>query len=75
MLHKVSEYARMSIIEAKELPCDEFMLYFRCTVIDSLMQSEQGMEVLEDWKRDLVDCEENGVDELSSLLGEEVEHG
>lgn len=65
----------MSIIEAKELPCDEFMLYFRCTVIDSLMQSEQGMEVLEDWKRDLVDCEENGVDELSSLLGEEVEHG
>lgn len=75
MFNKVSEYTRSSLGEVKELPCDEFMLYFRCVIIDDLMKSEEGREILQDWKRDTVNEEEDGVSELTSLLGEEVEHG
>lgn len=75
MFNKVSEYTRSSLVEVKELPCDEFMLYFRCAIIDDLIKSEEGREILQDWKRDTVNEEEDGVSELTSLLGEEVEHG
>lgn len=75
MFHIVCEYAHISLIEAKELQADEFMLYFRNSIIQQLMKSEEGRELLIDWKRDLVDEDENGVDDLQSMLGEEVEYG
>lgn len=75
MFQSVCEYAHISLTEAKELPCDEFMLYFRNAIIEQLMKLEEGREVLKDWERDLVDDDENGVDKLQSMLGEEVEYG
>lgn len=75
MFHRVCEYAHISLTEAKNLPGDEFMLYFRNSIIQQLMKSEEGRELLGDWKRDLVDEDENGVDDLQSMLGEEVEYG
>ncbi len=47
----MAEYARVSLPEALDLPCDLFMLCWKNSMVERLMASEAGREYLEDCER------------------------
>lgn len=47
----MAQYARISMAEAYELPCDMFLLYHKNWTVDRLMQTEEGRKYLEDVER------------------------
>ena len=51
MVHAVAEYARLSLWEALEMPCDLFMLCYKNWTVDRLNQTPEGRQYLEDCER------------------------
>ena len=51
MVHAVAEYARMSLYEALEMPCDLFQLCYKNHTVNALMRTEAGREYLETCER------------------------
>ena len=49
--HAVAEYAGISLFEALDLPVDLYMLFYKNSVVDRLMQTEAGRQYLEDCER------------------------
>lgn len=68
MYRTVSKYTGMSFRELDDLDCDEFLLHYRNAIIEILMQSEEGREVLREFKMSQLDGDE-ALDELDRLIG------
>lgn len=47
----MAEYAGISLFEALDLPVDLYMLFYKNSVVDRLMQTEEGRQYLEDCER------------------------
>jgi hypothetical protein len=47
----VAEYCRISLNEALDLPVDLYMLCYKNSVVDRLMQTEEGRQYLDDCER------------------------
>lgn len=68
MYSTVSKYTRMSFKELDNLGCDEFLLYYRNAIIEILMQSKEGREVLREFSYSQLDGDE-ALDRLDRLMG------
>lgn len=68
MYRVVSKYTGMDFKQLDELYCDEFLLHYRNAIIEQLMQSEEGIEILREFKYSQIDADE-ALDELDRLIG------
>ena len=73
----VCEYynGALSLKEAENMACDEFMLTYRNAIVDKLMQTEEGRTDIKRYYRLSMQDEEESKDEsaLSILFGDKVE--
>ena len=68
MYRAVSKYTGMSFRELDDLACDEFLLHYRNAIIEQLMQSEEGREILREFKMSQLD-EDEALEALDRLIG------
>lgn len=68
MYSTVSKYTSLSFKELDDLYCDEFLLYYRNAIIEILMQSKEGREVLREFSYSQLD-EDEALDRLDKLMG------
>lgn len=68
MYRTVSSYTGMSFKEIDNLYCDDFLLFYRNAVIESLMQSKEGQEILKEFRYANLD-EDDALDRLDRLIG------
>ena len=67
MYRTVSSYTGMNFRELDELYCDDFLLFYRNAIVEFLMQSKEGREVLSEFRyRDL--DEDEALDRLDRLM-------
>lgn len=58
----------MNFKEIDDLYCDDFLLFYRNAVIESLMQSKEGQEILKEFRYANLD-EDDALDRLDELVG------
>lgn len=68
MYRTVSSYTGMNFKEIDDLYCDDFLLFYRNAVIESLMQSKEGQEILKEFRYANLD-EDDALDRLDELVG------
>lgn len=66
-------HGSLSLREAENMPCDEFMLTYRNAIVGKLMQTEQGREDIKRYYR--LNMEEGAEDEnaLRELFGDRLQ--
>ena len=52
-------HGSLSLHEAENMPCDEFMLTYRNAIVEKLMQTEQGREDIKRYYRLTLEDEED----------------
>ncbi len=67
MVLMVAKEANMSYTEAEKLPIDIFLRIYKKSVIDGLMQSQEGRDALK--KASMQRCTECDVEALDRLFG------
>ena len=70
-IKRVIDYSGLDYHGALQLPCDVFMLMVKHSVIDSLMQTEDGRKYLEDCER--LNTTTIDLDGLQDQFGKENE--
>ena len=68
MYRTVSSYTGMNFKEIDDLYCDDFLLFYRNAVIESLMQSKEGQEILKEFRYANLE-EDEALDRLDELVG------
>lgn len=68
MYRMVRNYTGLSFAELDELYCDDFLLFYRNAIVESLMQSKEGREILSEFKYSQLDGDE-ALDRLDRLIG------
>ena len=74
MYRAVSKFTRLSYLEVQDLPCDEFLLSYKNSIIEQMLSTEEGREKLRRIKRlTTKECDLKGLRALKKLLeGKEV---
>ncbi len=67
---QVIDFTGMSYVEVKKLPCDEFMLLYKHSIIDKLSKSQEGIKKLNEAAA--FENTEPDVDKLRKFFGKGV---
>lgn len=63
----------LTLREAEDMLCDEFMLTYRNAIVEKLMQTEQGREDIKRYYRLTMDEEAEDEDALKELFGDRLQ--
>ena len=74
MYRTVSKFTGLSYLDVQDLPCDEFLLLYKNSIIEQMLSTEEGREKLRRIKRlTETKCDLAGLRALNKLLeGKEV---
>lgn len=72
LLKAVSDYTNTPLKECENYYLYDLLLYYRSAIIEKLLQSEEGRNILKDFKRLNMEEDSDGVEALREMFGDRL---